>query len=542
MHQSFPFLAKIRARPWARSLLLAAPALALVVLFTITGFRGVDFGAHWDELNWQIRPVRDMVAKGVLLPRVYNYPSLTKWLALLPAVPAGIVAILKAGKEPPRNLGYIEAGANMPRIQSAIVGVFNDTTYLLAVRQLFIVLSALAIVWVYGAVLALRRPWWEAFVAAAGVGLSWEYAYHARWVTPDCILTMWAALTLFMLALFHRSGRALWLYAAAVAAGLATGTKYQGVILLIPVVVLGGWALPSWRPPVQAPRLVALCAVAFAAYLVTTPATLLDPFAFWQQLLWLSGKYKTGHAGYTVSGAAEHWKVVLLYFSVAFFSPYRIPAMALFLAVVAGAIVVARHDRRLGVVLIGFPLAYLAFFCFSYRVAIVRNYLLVAPFLAVLAARGLAEAFHRLRYRWARWSLAAALGVLMVGQAAWLVRAGETIRRRDPVADVEAAVAYVTAHPRTRFRLSTQVRAMAAQRNLTIPPNATEGPADAVVFLSMTEGPGVWGWKANDPWLTEAAFGPLEVNFSWYSSWRGYDRVVIMTTEKASATGVPLAR
>src|SRR5262249_61206819 len=121
-----------------------------------------------------------------------------------------------------------EAGNNPTRIQIAIAGVFNDTTYLLAVRQLFIVLSALAIVWVYGAALALRRPWWEAFVAAAGVGLSWEYAYHARWVAPDCILTMWAALTLFMLALFHRSGRALWLYAAAVAAGLAARPKVQG--------------------------------------------------------------------------------------------------------------------------------------------------------------------------------------------------------------------------------------------------------------------------------------------------------------------------
>src|SRR5262249_12263995 len=154
--------------------------------------------------------------------------------------------------------------------------------------------------------------------------------------------------------------------------------------------------------------------------------------------------------------------------------------------------------------------AYLAFFCFSYRVAIVRNYLLMAPFLAVLAARGVAEAF-RLRYRWTRWSLATALGVLMVCQAAWLVRAGETIRRRDPVAAAEAAVAYVTAPRRTRFRLSKQVRAMAAERNLTIPPNATAGPADAVVFLSMSEGPGRWEWKANDPWLTVAAFGPLEV-------------------------------
>ena len=37
-------------------------------------------------------------------------------------------------------------------------------------------------------------------------------------------------------------------------------------------------------------------------------------------------------------------------------------------------------------------------------------------------------------------------------------------------------------------------------------------------------------------------FGPREVNFNYYSTWRGSDRVVVMTIEKARAAGVWLAQ
>jgi hypothetical protein len=46
----------------------------------------------------------------------------------------------------------------------------------------------------------------------------------------------------------------------------------------------------------------------------------------------------------------------------------------------------------------------------------------------------------------------------------------------------------------------------------------------------------------NDPWLIKAAFGPREVDLNWYSSWLGHDHVVVMTLDKARATGVPVAR
>src|SRR5665213_3178634 len=117
-------------RPWARRLLLVAPVLGLMALFSITGIRGVDFGDHWDEVDWQIQPVRDMVNTGLLLPRASLYPSFGKWLTLLPAIPPALRAALKRG-------------SSARDIQTAMIATVNRPNYLLTVRCVYILFSAL---------------------------------------------------------------------------------------------------------------------------------------------------------------------------------------------------------------------------------------------------------------------------------------------------------------------------------------------------------------------------------------------------------------
>ena len=349
-----------------------------MALFLFTGLRGIDCGSHWDEGDWQITPVREMLQSGLLIPRATIYPAFSKWLVLAPSVPAGIKAGFRTKGDP-------------RLVQGAMLAAVQAPDYFLTVRRVFLVFSALTIVWVWGAALALRRSQAEAFVAAAGVALSWEFAYHARWIATDCLLVQFSALTMFLVALHFRTQRPLWLYLAAVAAGFGTGSKFQGVILLVLVFMASAVTLPVRPLRRQLARLAALGAVAFVIYLITTPATVYEPFGFVEQLRFIAHYYETGHYGYTVASKWQHALLALAYLSLSYFSPYQWVAVVLFAFSIVGAVFWVRNERRIGIVLVCFPVAFLAFFCGRYRVMIARNYLVVVPFLALFAARGLTE-------------------------------------------------------------------------------------------------------------------------------------------------------
>jgi hypothetical protein len=509
---------------WLR---LCLPPLLLVALFVITGLRGIDFGFHWDERDSQLMQTRAMLANGVFLPPEYNYPGVGKILVAVPALDDGLRALAR--------------GATLHQIFSAMVSAIDAPDYLLKVRSVFLAVCALGIIWVYLAVWVLTRRWWQATLAAAILGLSWELAYHARWAVNDCILAQFAALCLLLLALHHRSGQPRWLWGAAIAAGVAAGTKYQGALLLGSVMVCAVVRTPAtiWQ---RAARVVAVGVISGASYLVTTPGTVLDPVAFAAGLAPITAQYTTGHMGYSVPAGLPHLGLLLRYLALNLFSPYAPIAAVFFAAAVGGAVAYWREDWRFAAVLIGFPALFAACFCWKYSVFIVRNYLLVAPFVAVLSACGLAEALRRLRWPAARLALVLAVGCALAANAAWLIAAGESIRRRDYGAAALEAVAYVRDHPGTRFRVSPKVTALAAERGLALPANATPGDADEVVFFAKTEGAPPTRWTVNDPWLTRTVFGPREVNFNYYSTWGGHDRIVVMTVAKARAAGAPLAQ
>jgi hypothetical protein len=520
-----------QAGSWVARFVSALPVLALFTLFITTGLRGVDFGHHWDEQDFHITPARRMIETGVLLPKNYIYPSFDKWLVLLPAIPRGVRAA-------------IDSGGQIAAVQAAMLALFDAGGYLLRARAVFIVVSSLAILWTYGAALALRHRPWEALVAASGLGLSWEFAYHSRWAVTDCILVQFTALTLLMLALFHRTAKPRWIYAASVAAGLATGTKYTGVFVLAAVVLASALSLPCTAYRAQARRAAELCAIAFAVYLCTTPGTLLEPVQFRTDTEWISSYYAHHpHAGHTVHSGWQHAWVVFSYFALAAFSPYQGIAALLFAAVSAGAVLWVARDIRFAAVLVGFPVLFLTVFCVRYRVAIVRNYLLVLPFFALMMARGIGDFARWLPRRELRWALSAGLLGVFAVQAAWEIAAGESIRSFNPDRYVSEALEYVRARADTQFRVSNRVRAIARAQHLDLPPNVVSGRAGTeAVFFGIADGPGSWYFQTNDPWLTKAVFGPREVNFNWYAGWTGNDRLVVMTLEKARATGVSLAR
>jgi hypothetical protein len=321
------------------------------------------------------------------------------------------------------------------------------------------------------------------------------------------------------------------------------GMKQPGAFLMIPVIVASVTSLPrkEWRQ--QLARLALLGAIAGGVFIVTTPGVILEPFVFLRDGRNISKAYAKGHGGFTTKGFFDHVRVVFTFLSVSFFSPFKLVSVGVFATAVWGGIVWIKQDRRFGLILLSFPVGYLAIFCTKYVVMLARNYLQITPFLAIMAARGLEDIYERLKPRWARWTLTGALATLAIVQAVWLVRAADSIRHFNPKKQVRDAIRYVADHPKEQFRVSDRVRNMATEQQIAMPANVVTAPAgQAVVMFGFADLGSTDLYKENDPWLTDAIFGTKEVDFNWYAVWGGHDRVVVMPIEKAREGGVPLAK
>jgi len=356
-------------------------------------------------------------------------------------------------------------------------------------------------------------------------------------------LAQFVALMLLALACFRRFGQDRFLYLAAAAVGAGTGAKQPGVFVLTAVLLTSILTLPlrAWR--MQILRLSAVCAVAFGVFVATTPGVLLDPFNFLHDARQISSIYGAGHGQFTATGPLQHWGWVITYLTVEFFSPFHAVSMLMAAVALLGCVTWARRDPRFVLPLLIFPTLFLGIFCSKYVVMIARNYLQIPPIMSLFAARGVSEILGWLENRWARRGLKLALAGVALAQAVWLITSAESIRHFDMKAYVRQAIAYVAKHPKEQFRISPQVRRVARSEHLHLPANAVAAPlGDAVVMFGRSEmgDPGLY--KENDPWLTDAVFGPREVNFNWYAVWGGHDRVVVMPIAKARAGAVPIAR
>jgi hypothetical protein len=423
--------------------------------------------------------------------------------------------------------------------------------FVMRARTLAMLVSSLGGIWTY---LALRSSALSVPVLSAAAGgafylLSWEFGYHSRWFAPDLICAQFIALFLFFLARAERTiepGHMIRCAAAAI--GFAVSTKYTAGAALF---ALWAYVLLQNRlsSGARGRMIVESALIAAGAYLIVTPGTVLDPFYFRHDVLYEVHHYATGHESflgvhpYDIHGFWPYLSRLWEYLAFVMMSPQ--PAIAATLAMMAamGLVVTWRNSRPLGTAL-GFLLVFYSVFFSCQVVFIVRNFLLLLPIFAYLAAVGIDFAFEyaqSLRIPLAR-TVAISVMVLalatILGWNAWeQISFGRSIATARNVPLIQQVAEYLAQHGNMPIVLSP---GLAAELGQPIG-NAAQPNRSARFIYRESELTSIDAKLAFSPWMHHNFIdwiGPREVNLNYYPEWEGHDHAILMDMDTAEQAGV----
>lgn len=494
------------------------PLILPLLIFWLTGFAGLDYGYHWDEPKL-LESVRVSVYEGTYLPTFYNYPSMAHHLAIIAALPEIL-----------RNMDRNHL--NQPVFHYHIAAYQLDNHSLtLRTRALFLTVSSLAIVWLYLLVLYWRESVWMALFASSVMAFSWEVAYHARWIAPDAILMQFSTLSLLCIVQANRHPASKnWLWASAICAGLATGTKYPAGLLLLPVLMSVYSLTKSKSAILKAVFIFAL------TYLLTTPGTVLQPFKFRFDVEFEIWHYSFGHSKHSVNGGLEHLFKNIEYLATVQLSHVAIIAFLLFLLALIGMVILWRESRRFWLIVFSFPLIYLLYMSLQ-GAMLIRNLLVILPFIALACAIGAQWIWYHLPSKILKWAWLALLAGILAVNAICLIYAADTIKDRRSNRLLDETRAWVLANPATSYFPSEHVRANFAA---DLPANFSDSLQSAdEVLVYLHEIQESDEMPANIPRLISTWFGSWEANIEYYT-WHGDDKILLLPIETVQRFGLKI--
>jgi hypothetical protein len=506
-------------------------ALAVVVLlvfgfvFLWCGISSVNFGVHWDEI-FVTTSLHKIINSGILLPDSYNHSSLTYLIALITALTHLPAVAAESG------------GTSLQNSTQLLTQYIDSISFWHLLRAVFVVLTASTALFVVLSARAVGLGSLPAAVSGAVVLGSLEVFYHARWVVPDTLLMLAAAMTLVTALWAARNQQLLLFLLSAACAGLATAAKYPGgCLLLLPLIAAA-------RNPSFFSRAVCMLAVFIATYFLLNPGTFVDPVRFVRDVHYEMLHYRYwGHHVYTVAAGWQHLSKMLDFLAFRLVSPYLAVSALATAAALAGSVVVWRRDRRTALLLTLIPVLYIAYMATN-RVMIIRNLLIIMPFVAVLAGVAVDALTGLIRPRIARGAVPlTAVLLLLVLNWPRMFYAMESLRDADPDAWRQQIQAYIAAHSDRRFAASPQVAALlsSAPEGSSVEVHTPES-ADAYFFMlgeyksvyASSEDQFKYGRLANSRNLYQVVAGPDDVDLDYYPDWSGPARVVTVDGQTAS--------
>jgi len=503
-------------RPFVSILLLCAVLFILI----FTGIQGVDFGYHEDEYK-HIRPLAQSLNNRIFLPNRYIHPSMCYDIAIIVLLP-DIIKLLPSFLRNDR--------ASLGQLKEIVLG----HSFLLKLRVICIILCSLSILWVYLLILSWRKNPAEALLGACFLGFSWQVAYHSRWVAPDAIMMQFGALSMMLVffALDSSVGK-IWLRLAAVSAGLAFGTKYQGCLFIIPVLLAASHVFKnrSWKAR------LALCSKLFflmvLIYLATTPGTFLEPVRFYENVMTDWNGYASGGGNNTVRPGIEHIILMVQYFSLVLFSKYAIIACFVFFFTAVGLFAVVKEDKERALIFLSLPFLYLAFMA-TRKGMVIRNLMILAPFLAILAARGFTYLQENvLKHVILRATFATLVAVALFINGYWLYWASESIKNKQTDNYIAQLTSYIDRYPNKKFLVSKDVHKALLSFNAKEKANVTEKYSDEIDTAVLYKHELISNrWPATIPNYLRW-FGAYEIDVNYSRNCSANDKILLAPADWA---------
>src|SRR5262249_54250505 len=391
---------------------------------------------------------------------------------------------------------------------------------------------------------AAGTGWLAAVVSGAIVLSSFQVFYHSRWIAPDCLVMLTTAMTIASALWAIRNKRLIPLLLTAMSAGLATAAKYPAGFLLLPPLFAATCASGVLS---RAARVLIVFA---ATYLVVTPGTVLEPVQFVNDVLDEMDLYRRlGLYNYTVDPGLPHLGRIVDFLAFRFASPHEVISLLVLTATIVGAAAAWRRDWRVAVLLAGTPVVYIIYFATG-RTLVVRNLLILMPFIAVLTAITVDTLASYFRSRASRAAVPVAVSALLALNWPILLQAAKSVRDFDPDGWRESLVTYITAHPDRRFAASPQVSALlssVATRSMLL-----HAPEDADTYIYFMREhirayvpgtpPGTKTLAAitNRRNIYTVIVGPSDIDLDYYPTWTGLNRIVSVDAGAARLlTGLP---
>lgn len=485
-------------------ILITLTPVILYFYLIINGILGVKFGKHWDEWIF-IKSAADSIKTGVLLPHNYIYPSFCYYTDLISAVIYKII------------FGIDDAGS-----------LLADQHFFHYLRCVFVLISSLTVIWVYIISYRITKNYTASLISGLIICSSFEFCYHFRWAVSDCIAVQFVVLSAMFLFLNIDSRDKIIL--SSFAAGIAAGTKYTGGIAILNIIIFILIILISRDLNFKtAVRYALLLAVFFVlGFFLTTPGAIPEYRLLKSALTFQTNVYTTGHYGHTVESGLDHFIRICRYILFSLFSRNdRISIAVTLLAVIGLLFVVLKKDRLTAGLF--FTMLVYCIYVSTFSVMIVRNILYVLPFFAVFASIGFVQITGVFKNRKFGILTGVIIMSMLIYSCSYVVKSTWSIR--NSVNDVISKDLddYIKENSDKDFILSPKVSSRFYSGNYI-----NKEPRDNSYLVFYKNEVPFQLYTANIRGQFIKIIGMDDVNFDYYPTWSGKDRIVIMKYSNAS--------